>query len=462
LAGGGRAEALVDPAAGERAEPRQKPTPLWVLKATQLLGAAAFACFSRYVNVYFSEIGLSRTQIGVLGFVSPFASFAGQIFWGAVIDRLGEYKRTLVATQLLGTAAIMLFMLSPVKQSFAAVMMVTVLWTFMLSTGGPIMDAMCLTVLAEQNVTDEAYGDQRLWCAVGWGGMALIAGQLIDTFGLDFMFLGFAVIQLVDIGICVVWLPKPKKPDRDSAAAAAVTEPAEPPRNLWTFEVIWFFANLMQYGAAMSLIEGFLFVWLVEDFHGTTKLLLGAATVVMCLFEIPIFKYMGRLWRGGVGFDAVIMFCQAILVLRLLLYTLLPESTPWLVLFVEPLHGICFAAMWAASVEYGQRLAPPNAVARMQALVNGLYYQVSMGLGSMVWGVLVEPTSLGFVWSFWVDAMFIVAWAVIWRLGLYIHRRRRRGQEQSCRPRGGQEQREVPLAGGTPLADGECGAVGAR
>ena len=26
----------------------------------------------------------------------------------------------------------------------------------------------------------EAYGDQRLWSAVGWGAMALVAGKLVD------------------------------------------------------------------------------------------------------------------------------------------------------------------------------------------------------------------------------------------------------------------------------------------
>jgi len=48
-----------------------------------------------------------------------------------------------------------------------------------------------------------------------------------------------------------------------------------------------------------------------------------------------------------------------------------PHPRPWLVLFVEPLHGLTFAGMWSAAVEYARRLAPQGAEAKMQALVNG-------------------------------------------------------------------------------------------
>lgn len=406
-------------------------TPLWVLKATQLLGAAAWACFARYINVYYSEIGMTRTQIGILGFVSPITSFVGTLLWGSLIDWLGEYKRTLITTQLLGTATIFLYMSAEVQGNFALVLIVTLVSNFMLSTGGPIVDAMCLTVLAEQNVTDEAYGDQRLWCAVGWGGMALIAGQLIDTLGLRFMFLGFAAIQSVQIFICVTFLPQPKPrqerddtPEGEAEVAAAASSPG-----LCSFEVLWFFANLIQYGVSMSLIEGFLFVWLREDFQGTTNLLLGVATLVMCAFEVPVFKYIARLWRGEGSMTSVLFLCQVMLIARLLLYTLLPSNLPALVLLVEPLHGICFAAMWAATVEYGKRIAPPGAMARFQSLVNGLYYCVSNGLGSALWGWMAEPQHLGFNGSFYLDAAFLAVWAVVWHTGVFLSRRLRQSRE---------------------------------
>ena len=79
-------------------------------------------------------------------------------------------------------------------------------------------------------------------------------------------------------------------------------------------------------------------------------------------------------------------------------------------------------AMWSATVEYGQRIAPPGCVARMQALVNGIYCQVAMGIGTAMWGPLVmqPPRGLGFQNCFRLDAASIVIWGIIWQMGLMI------------------------------------------
>lgn len=82
-------------------------------------------------------------------------------------------------------------------------------------------------------------------------------------------------------------------------------------------------------------------------------------------------------------------------------------------------------AMWSATVEYGQRIAPPGCVARMQALVNGIYYQVAMGIGTAMWGPLVmqPPRGLGFQNCFRLDAASIVIWGIIWQIGLMLRHR---------------------------------------
>merc|ERR1712194_153421 len=96
----------------------------------------------------------------------------------------------------------------------------------------------------------------------------------------------------------------------------------------------------------MSLVENFLLVFLVQDFAHTPRTLLGASVAVMCLFEVPIFMYIGRLWTThGISLTTVIVVCQLILVVRCLLHMLVDQlQMPWLVLLVEPLHGVTFAA----------------------------------------------------------------------------------------------------------------------
>ena len=400
----------------------RRQTPLWTLKACQLLGAAAWACFGRFINVFWSDINVSRAEIGALSLATMIASFLGQLFWSMVTDRLGEYKRVLVGTSLAGTCIIFLNLLPTVQVNFWWLFAVQVTSSFFLSTGGPIIDAMCLSVLAEQN-SEEQYGDQRLWCAVGWGGMSLVAGQLIDTFGIGFMFWGFASIQLLYLAVCLFYMPMQKRTDSSPTTQAQQSVSL---KQFLNFDVIWFFANLIVYGLAMSVVESFLLVFLNEDFENTPKVLLGASTTMMCLFEVPVFKYIDAVWaRRKERLTSVLMACKLVLAFRCICYTLLPASNPWLVLLVEPLHGFTFAAMWSATVEYGQRIAPPGCVARMQALVNGIYYQIAMGIGTAVWGPLVmqPPRGLGFQNCFRLDAGGIVLWGIIWQAGLMLRQR---------------------------------------
>ena len=207
-----------------------------------------------------------------------------------------------------------------------------------LSTAGPIIDSMCLSVLQEQE-SEEQYGDQRLWCAVGTGVMSLVAGQLIDTFGIGSMFWGFASIQALYLGVCLFYMPMAKRDGQQNSEATVSL------RQFLNFDVVWFFADLMVYGLAMAVVESFLFVFLNEDFEDTPKVLLGASTTMMCFFEIPVFKYIDQVWaKNKDRLTSVLMACKLVLAFRCICYTLLPPNNPWLVLLIEPLHGFTFGA----------------------------------------------------------------------------------------------------------------------
>jgi len=418
---------------------RPRLTPIWTLKASQLLGAAAFACIAKYMPVFYAGIGIDRNMIGVLSFASMGMTFIGQIFWSAVIDWMGEYKTVLVGTQVAGTATLFFFTLDAVKSNIWLVFATAMTNTFLCSTGGSIIDAMCMRVLKEYKIAvnptstprtvagaQVSYGDTRLYSAVGWGGMSMIMGQLMDTFGLDAMFAGFAAIQALNVFIVTWFMPSPKKDeDQEAPADQPVTEEVGMWKILCSFSTLWFFANLFLYGVSMCLIENFLFVYIMQEFTNATTFLCGASTTIMCIFEIPVFKYVGPyLERQPAGSQKAITFvlvvCQIITAVRCWLYAIMPKDMAWLVLIVGSLQGVSFAAMWVASMEYAKRLSNDKTLAKMTSLTNGIYYSVSMGIGSLMWGAIVEqpPTGLGFRSSFTLDATCMVCWSIIWQLGL--------------------------------------------
>lgn len=409
-------------------------TPLWTLKATQLLIFAANVCLVRFIPVYYDEVGLSRWLMSLLLVIMPLASFVGALFWSARVDRSGEYKRTLMGTSAVAVAVVFTYLSPAVRVSFPLLLVVTALHGFFAGPSGPLVDALCLKVLAEEPGGKEAYGDQRLWSAVGWGGMALVVGQLVDCFGSASMFFSFAFLVALNVSLIGIWMPRvPRVLPVATAAASAAEGVARPMstaawlRALGRFEGSWLFANLVVYGALMALVENFLNVFLLQDFVSPPKVLIGAATAVMCVFEIPVFKFIGRCWREDRwSLISVLVVAEFLLAARCILYMLVPRGRPWLVLLVEPLHGFTFAAMWCATVEYARRLAPPGTEAKTQALANGLFYYISFAAGSFAWGFLVQrpPQGLGFARCFLFDAGVLVGWLAVWMAGWAVAHRR--------------------------------------
>merc|ERR1719491_310422 len=91
----------------------------------------------------------------------------------------------------------------------------------------------------------------------------------------------------------------------------------------------------------------------------------------------------------------------------------MPVNMDWLVLVIGSLQGVSFAAMWVASMEYAKRLSNDKTLAKMTSLTNGIYYSVSMGVGSLLWGSVVEEPAkggIGFRPAFNLDAALMVAW----------------------------------------------------
>ena len=58
-------------------------------------------------------------------------------------------------------------------------------------------------------------------------------------------------------------------------------------------------------------------------------------------------------------------------IIRVLAYTFFPSNNiqiAYLILIIEPLHGLTFAGTWIATVEYGVNLVPKEYQAMIQAL----------------------------------------------------------------------------------------------
>jgi MFS family permease len=410
-------------------------TPLWALKSVYCIGVGSSATLWKYITVFYHHVGMNTYQIGIIQMLNPTVNFCSQMAWAALCDRLGSYKEVLVVSSVLGVGTVCCLLLPEVQQSFHTICVVVLLTSAFLSSRGSVNDSMTLQVVKDyaenQRLAEQrgelagsrarlpSYGAQRLWGAAGWGGASLIGGRMMDLYGVSFMFGAFAVLLMTTVAIMAIFYPKGQQKNRPGHFFTS---------ELCSFEVLWFFANLFLYGIFMSLVETFLFIFLLRDFDGTSTFLLGGTIAMMCVFEVPVFLLTDRLFPH-VRLTTILSVCHVIFAVRCVLYSILPRAHPSWILLIEPLHGITFAMMWTTAVEYGKRIAPAGAEATMQALVNGLYYQLAIGFGSLFWGRVTEeaPRGVGFRVAFRGAAVAILAWCVLWNLGWCVHARCRRG-----------------------------------
>ncbi|CBJ48928.1 conserved unknown protein [Ectocarpus siliculosus] len=275
------------------------------------------------------------------------------------------------------------------------------------------------------------YGTQRSWGAAGYGLAAVISGFVYDATGgsYDGLMVAFvtvlALALLAALGVPVGRTDEPAGDQDDEEArrdrsgtsdnsfvhgetelvengrasedevtdtrpcvgiSAEDLEDGEPSKRLEHLEqeehrvasVLWimfstpqnfsFFLGVMLSGMAKGVIDTFLFIWLDE--LGGSHVLLGLAGVVMCCGEVPFFYVSGSFIRK-IGPRNVVALSQIGYIVRLVYYSVLWD--PWWVLPAELLHGLTFAAMWAATTDYAHGIAPGRDQTSPLEVLHGWY-----------------------------------------------------------------------------------------
>mmetsp|Transcript_107395 Transcript_107395/g.342322 ORF Transcript_107395/g.342322 Transcript_107395/m.342322 type:complete len:253 (+) Transcript_107395:154-912(+) len=233
------------------------------------------------------------------------------------------------------------------------------------------------------------------------------------------MFICFALCLGTNILILATHLPSDPDPAKVLQASSVSTETSGVV--FCRFEVLWFFSNLFVYGMHLALVETFLFVYLIRDFVGADSTLFGLSVAIMCLFELPVFYHI-QTAISRFSLTTLLSVCHAIFALRVFAYSVLPSEHPWIVLVIEPLHGITAAAMWSCSVEFGRRLAPDGSKARMQALASGVYYRAASGAGALLWGAMTRPPPVGYGFRpmYFTAGCTILLWSAFWNIGWWL------------------------------------------
>jgi PPP family 3-phenylpropionic acid transporter len=231
----------------------------------------------------------------------------------------------------------------------------------------PVMDGFVCGLLTPT----QPFGRQRLFGAISWGASAPLAGVLFAnvTLSLEFALL-FTWIGSVLVIACLFF----------ASASTYVTTRSHVGRTPFfaalrqtklSWQQICFFVAVVFAGFSSHSIGTFLFLFLKAE--GGSSTLMGFAVLLMIVSEIPLMFFSHKIAAKIGAFSCVLMGLCAY-TLRFVGYQSLHSfSSPWMVLVIEPLHGVTFGIFYAVCVSYvASAVATETTVSSFQGLFSGL------------------------------------------------------------------------------------------
>ncbi|MGE5577505.1 MAG: MFS transporter [Syntrophothermus sp.] len=148
-----------------------------------------------YMNLYFKELGLNGTQIGMLRAVGPLVMLASQPVWGLVADLTGKHRRIL-GLLLIGASAT--FSLVLTAREFLALLIIMLVYSVFFGSITMMTDSITLSRVGGNQ---QAFSRIRLWWALGAVFGTLPLGYLLERAPLASIFPLYALCMMVGFAL---------------------------------------------------------------------------------------------------------------------------------------------------------------------------------------------------------------------------------------------------------------------
>jgi len=375
------------------------------LRAIFFLLFAGVGLFFPFLNVYYREIGLSGTQIGLISTVGPVVGIFGATVWGLLSDRFGR-SRWVIA--LVGVGVIGSVLVLGEVHTFAGILAVATVYSFFSSAIFPLVDSITLSRLGAQSAR---YGQYRVWGSIGFIVAASSAGFFFQQAGLNKMFAGYAIIMGFFL---LVMLSLPLKALKfQGSVLTGVGQMIR--RSSWIVFAVCVFFTWIGYIGMLN------FIGVALKALGGSESLIGLVNTIAAIAEIPVMLYSAQLLRK-VGAARLIIFGAGFFALRLFLYSLIPA--PEWAMAISLLNGLSYGFLWIGVVAYANDLAPANLKATAQSLTAAISSLASL-TGGITGGWLFDQ--VGPLHLFQVLAAFCLIGLISFVGGRFFMARSRHG-----------------------------------
>lgn len=364
------------------------------------------ALFNPYLPLWLKSLGLDVVLISVLCSVQAATRMFAPYAWGALSDRTGERAKLMrwgAVLALLASGGLWF-------QGGAAWLGVVLLLIYVQTSGMmPMTEAAVAHVVTHNGVfSTKLYGRVRLWGSLGFMLAVMAAGAWYEHVGMG-SFPLIVTLSLLALVVSAFQMPDVKE------VHAASAQPAMPMTPVLAQPVVrWFFASVFFH--ILSHMGIYSFFSLYMDSLGYSKTMIGVLWAVSVTVEIGWFFTQSR-WMPRLSLSAWLVLCAGVMALRMGVTASL-ASMLWLLMLMQALHALTFAAHHSACIALVSHHFPGRLRGRGQALYIIVGYGVPGVVGGLVGGQLSARWGLASVfWATSAMAVYALLCAVkVWRL----------------------------------------------
>jgi len=338
----------------------------------QLLYFVFFASSNGFLvfrNAYFEELGLSGSQMGLLGAVLVVGGMVAQPIWGGLADRFAASKPVLLIAAGVSSVVILAYPLAgTVPDPFLLLVLATALLSTVRSPIVPITNAMILSKGLD-------YGQVRAFGSIAFGLGSLVIGWLLSQYATEIVFYIYAVGMVVLV-LIVRGVPDAEAdltPDLKTEALKLVTNK----RFLLLLSVTVLLAGASASGSAYFAV----YIRAIGASDGLT----GTAWMLKTVGEAVIFLSMARI---GLTNRTQLTLGAALYVGVYLVYAAV--ATTAAILAVQFVLGVGLALYNIAIVEFADRFAPEDLTSTGQAVLSAFGIGTGRALGELGAGGVMD------------------------------------------------------------------------
>ncbi|XP_066932286.1 major facilitator superfamily domain-containing protein 6-like [Clytia hemisphaerica] len=394
-------------------------------KLSYLFFYGAQACYITYFNVFFTSLGLTATQAGLITGLRAIPAFIGAPLWGMLADYTGQRKALLLLLSVMHLSMVFPmpwiakhvndFELGKNHTSYnngtityidikyctaecGDSTMFYVMMSVMLASGfvelaiGSFLDSFVMN-LVEKSTKKTNFGRQRLFGAIGFAATSFVAGIFVDRYEDEYLsdytaaFYVFFPIFLIFIPISFyVAYEAEIKPSTGGPVSSTKSLLKPVLKTCGSVSNIIFLITVLLSGICLGSVLGFIFLYM-ENELSSSKTAMGLSIVVGNIGEVLMFPASHKIIKTIGDIPCLISGIFSYF-LRFLLMSVVTNQ--WVMLPIQLLHSFGFALFFAAAIERVEKISPKEIHTTMVSIVNGLKFGFGILIANMAGGATYD------------------------------------------------------------------------